>query len=126
LRPRREAARPAVAAEPGRVRPVVELRQVEPAEVREGWPGTVLDVREPAEHALGMIPGAKPVPVGEVLTWTSTDPLPAGPVLVYCKAGPRAERAAAHLVRLGHPDVAVLRGGILAWIDQVDPSLPRY
>lgn len=126
LRPRREGAHPVPSAEPGRLRPVLELRQVEPTEVRDGWPGTVLDVREPAEHALGMIPGAKPVPVGEVLSWTSAYPLPEGPVLVYCKAGPRAERAAAHLARLGHPDVAVLRGGILAWIDQVDPSLPRY
>jgi sulfur-carrier protein adenylyltransferase/sulfurtransferase len=107
-------------------RPVLDLRQVEPTEVRHGWAGTVLDVREPAEHALGMVPGAKPVPVGEVLSWTSPEELPEGPVLVYCKAGPRAERAAAHLVRLGHRDVAVLRGGILAWIDQVDPSLPRY
>lgn len=107
-------------------RPVLDLRQVEPTAVRHGWPGTVLDVREPAEHALGMVPGAKPVPVGEVLSWTSPDELPQGPVLVYCKAGPRAERAAAHLVRLGHQDVAVMRGGILAWIDQVDPSLPRY
>lgn len=126
LRPRRGSAEPVTPAAADRVRPVLELRRVEPGEVREGWPGTVLDVREPAEHALGMVPGAKPVPVGEVLSWTSAAELPEGPVLVYCKAGPRAERAAAHLVRLGHPDVAVMRGGILAWIDEVDPSLPRY
>ena len=87
----------------------------------------VLDVREPAEHELGTVPGALLVPVGEVLSWEDLDHhLPPGPVVVYCKAGPRAQRAAAHLVRLGHADVAVMTGGILGWIEQVDPSLPSY
>lgn len=108
-------------------REVVALRELTPQQVRDLDLGlvTLLDVREPAEHAMGTVPGAQAVPVGEVLTWTGED-LPAGPVVVYCKAGPRAERAAAHLVRLGHPDVAVLNGGILGWIEHVDPSLPRY
>lgn len=88
---------------------------------------TLLDVREPAEHALGVVPGARLVPVGEVLGWESLDGhLADGPVVVYCKAGPRARRAAAHLVRLGHPEVSVMDGGILGWIEQVDPSLPSY
>ncbi|WP_151526284.1 ThiF family adenylyltransferase [Serinicoccus kebangsaanensis] len=88
---------------------------------------TVLDVREPAEHELGTVPGALLVPVGEVLSWEDLDHhLPDGPVVVYCKAGPRAQRAAAHLVRLGRQDVSVMTGGILAWIEQVDPSLPSY
>lgn len=88
---------------------------------------TVLDVREPAEHALGTVPGARLVPVGEVLAWESLEGhVDAGPVVVYCKAGPRARRAAAHLVRLGHQDVSVMDGGILGWIEQVDPSLPTY
>ncbi|WP_299520322.1 ThiF family adenylyltransferase [uncultured Serinicoccus sp.] len=87
----------------------------------------VLDVREPAEHELGTVPGALLVPVGEVLSWEDLDHhLPPGPVVVYCKAGPRAQRAAAHLVRLGHGDVSVMTGGILAWIEQVDPTLPTY
>ncbi|KUG51098.1 hypothetical protein AVL62_12680 [Serinicoccus chungangensis] len=87
----------------------------------------VLDVREPAEHELGTVPGALLVPVGEVLSWEDLDHhLPPGPVVVYCKAGPRAQRAAAHLVRLGHDEVSVMTGGILAWIEQVDPTLPSY
>lgn len=108
-------------------RELVPLRELGPAQVRalDLARVTLLDVREPAEHAMGTLPGAARVPVGEVLTWTRDD-LPEGPVVVYCKAGPRAERAAAHLVRLGHPDVSVMNGGILGWIDQVDPSLPRY
>lgn len=87
----------------------------------------LLDVREPAEHALGTVPGALTVPVGEVLTWEElVGQLPDGPVVVYCKTGPRARRAAAHLVKVGHPDVRVMTGGILAWVERVDPSLPSY
>lgn len=108
-------------------REVLPLRELTPQQVRDLDTAvvTLLDVREPAEHAMGTVPGARTVPVGEVLTWSDED-LPEGPVVVYCKAGPRAERAAAHLVRVGHPDVSVMHGGILGWIDQVDPSLPRY
>lgn len=87
---------------------------------------TVLDVREPEEHALGTIASATLVPLDDVLTWEDLHSLPAGPVVVTCKVGPRAERAARHLVGLGHSDVSVLAGGMLAWIDEIDPSLPRY
>lgn len=129
LRPVGAVVEPLVASG-GVSREVLALREVSPVWLRdaagEGWAGTVLDVREPAEHALGMVPGARAVPVGEVLTWEDAEDLPSGPVVVYCKAGPRAQRAAAHLQRLGHADVAVMTGGILGWIDEVDPTLPRY
>ena len=87
---------------------------------------TVLDVREPEEHALGTVPGALTVPLRDVLTWADLTVLGEGPVVVTCKVGPRAERAARHLVALGHPDVRVLRGGMLGWIDEVDPTLVPY
>ena len=86
----------------------------------------IIDVREPGEHALGTVPGARTIPVGEVLTWEDRSDVGDGPVVIYCKTGPRAGRAARHLVHLGHPDVRVMTGGILQWIDEVDPSLPRY
>lgn len=123
------------------VREIIQLPEVSPTQVRDllaassaaaaisAAPAapTLLDVREPGEHALGTVPGALLVPVGEVLSWEELDHhLPDGPVVVYCKAGPRAQRAAAHLVRLGRQDVSVMTGGILAWIDQVDPTLPAY
>ena len=117
------------------VRELVPLVEVSAEEVaaeleragRGGVAPLVLDVREPAEHALGVVPGALTVPVGEVLTWEElVGQLPEGPVVVYCKTGPRARRAAAHLVKVGHPDVRVMTGGILAWIERVDPSLPPY
>jgi len=89
----------------------------------------VLDVREPQEHALGTVPGALTVPLAQVLTWTQTDTvaeLGGEPVVVTCKVGPRAQRAAQHLIALGHPDVRVLAGGMLGWIDEVDDTLVRY
>jgi len=86
----------------------------------------VVDVREPAEHDLGTIPGAILVPLQELLDWNDLSPLGDQSVVVTCKVGPRAERAARHLVGLGHSDVRVMDGGMLAWIDEVDPALPRY
>lgn len=86
----------------------------------------VLDVREPAEHQLGTIPGAALMPLSDVLMWTDLEALAAGPVVVTCKIGPRAERAARHLIALGHDDVRVLTGGMLAWGEEVDPTLPHY
>lgn len=113
------------------VRELVPLVEVSAEEVSAAVAGpeapVLLDVREPAEHALGTVPDALTVPVGEVLTWEEmVGQLPPGPVVVYCKTGPRARRAAAHLVKIGHPDVRVMTGGMLAWIERVDPSLPPY
>lgn len=112
------------------VRELVPLPERSVEDVRDALGGAgaplLLDVREPGEHALGIVPGALTVPVGEVLTWEQLDLLPDRPVVVYCKTGPRARRAAAHLVRLGHEDVSVMTGGMLAWIERVEPSLPAY
>ena len=119
---------PPVEREPVReMVPLTEHSAQEVSGMLAGGRPTLLDVREPAEHELGTVPGALLVPVGEVLSWDELDHhLPGGPVVVYCKAGPRARRAAAHLVRLGREDVSVMTGGMLAWIEHVDPSLPTY
>lgn len=116
------------------VRELIPLEEISVEEVRDlgretssPSPIVLLDVREPGEHALGTVPGALTVPVGEVLSWDEVDGhLPGGPVIVYCKSGPRANRAAVHLVKIGHPDVRVMTGGMLAWIERVDSSLPTY
>lgn len=87
---------------------------------------TVLDVREPGEHALGLIDGAHAIPLDEVLTWEDLGALPDGPLVVTCKLGPRARRAATHLRSLGHADLSLLSGGMVAWTEEIDPSLIRY
>lgn len=87
---------------------------------------SVLDVREPQEHELGVIDGALLIPLDTVLSWRDLSELPQGPLVITCKVGPRAQRAAEHLRSLGHPDLALLDGGMVAWTDNVDPSLIHY
>ncbi|MPV48535.1 molybdopterin-synthase adenylyltransferase MoeB [Pseudactinotalea sp. HY160] len=76
---------------------------------------TLLDVREPDEVAGGAIPGSVHIPLARVLTTVGRAELSRRePVVVYCRTGPRAERAAAELAADGY-DVSVLAGGWSAW-----------
>jgi adenylyltransferase/sulfurtransferase len=88
-------------------------------------PPVVVDVREPAEVALVSIPGTLRVPLADFLAGPPAFD-PDADVVVHCQSGPRAERAAAALATSGHRRVRTLTGGVLAWIDEVDPTLPRY
>ena len=95
------------------------------AELAGSAPPVVIDVREPAEVALVAIPGTIRVPLADFLA--GPPPLePDADVVVHCKTGPRGERAAAALAASGHRRVRTLTGGVLAWVDQVDPTLTRY
>lgn len=91
---------------------------------------TLLDVREPAEFRLGSLPGARSVPLAQIVSGQAAESIRlaaiGGPVVVYCKSGARSARAAQTLRLAGIDGVRDLRGGILAWGDDVDPSLPRY
>ena len=46
--------------------------------------------------------------------------------MLYCKSGVRSATALRLLLDAGHPDARHLQGGVLAWVDDVDPSLPTY
>ena len=48
------------------------------------------------------------------------------PIVLYCKTGVRSAEALAVLTRAGFSDATHLRGGVLAWAQQIDPSLPVY
>ena len=95
------------------------------AELASPTPPVVIDVREPAEVALVAIPGTLHVPLADFLAGPPAFD-PDADVVVCCKGGTRAERAAAALTASGHRRVRTLTGGVLAWIDDVDPDLPRY
>jgi adenylyltransferase/sulfurtransferase len=86
----------------------------------------LVDVREPAERAIVDIPGAVGIPLQELLDNPRARLTTDRPVVLYCRSGVRSERAGLALLASGHPDVAHLAGGVLAWVDEVDPSLPRY
>ena len=92
-------------------------------------PGGVLlvDVRGPEERAIAGIPGAQPVHLDEFRSGAAVSRIPSErPVVIFCRAGIRSQEAARILIASGHPDVRSLRGGVLAWVQDVDPSQPRY
>jgi rhodanese-related sulfurtransferase len=87
----------------------------------------LLDVRQPAEHAITALPGSKLIPLNELLARAGEIDAPAGvPIVVYCHHGVRSQHGAAALMRLGHREVYSLAGGIDAWSIEVDPLVPRY
>ena len=105
---------------------VGEILPVQLAErLQRGEQIELIDVREPYEWQIGHIPGARLVPL---------DRIPAEiprldkrrETILYCKVGARSMHAARQLADAGVLDVRNLSGGILRWIDDVDPSLPRY
>lgn len=104
---------------------------LEPDEVRAllagDGPVALVDVREPVEWDIAHLDGATLLPVGRVLDGSATGELPRDrPVVLYCKTGERSADALAVLRAAGMTDVHHLRGGIDAWIREIDPSLPSY
>jgi molybdopterin/thiamine biosynthesis adenylyltransferase/rhodanese-related sulfurtransferase len=87
----------------------------------------LVDVREPAERDIVTIPGAVPVPRAAFDTGEAFAAVPFDrPVVLHCKSGARSASALALLRAAGHPDARHLDGGVLAWVRDVDPSLPTY
>jgi SulP family sulfate permease len=74
----------------------------------------LLDVREPAEHRRAHLPGARSMPLRELLSAAADLPRDR-PILLACRSGRRAARALFVLEDLGYDQVVGLRGGILAW-----------
>jgi adenylyltransferase/sulfurtransferase len=91
-----------------------------------GQPLYLLDVREPHEAEICTIPGtARLIPVGTLadrIGEIATD----DPIVVYCRSGVRSARAFDTLRTAGFSDLRNLRGGILAWSRDVDPTVPQY
>ncbi len=84
----------------------------------------ILDVREPFEYQIANI-GGKLIPQNEVpqrLAEIDRD----REIIVQCKSGGRSQRIAEFLKQSGYAKVANVSGGILAWSDQIDPSIPKY
>ncbi|HET8984010.1 MAG TPA: molybdopterin-synthase adenylyltransferase MoeB [Pedococcus sp.] len=87
----------------------------------------LVDVRDPGERAVVAIPGARAIHLEEFRSGTALGKLPDGiPVVVLCKSGVRSAEAARLLSEAGRSGVRNLRGGVLAWVQDVDPSLPVY
>ena len=102
--------------------------QITPEELREaladGAPLRLVDVRSREEHEAVKLPGS------ELMTQELLQALFAGDkaarVVVYCHHGQRSLDAAAYLIGHGMSAVKSLAGGIDAWSERIDPSVPRY
>ena len=87
----------------------------------------LVDVREPGERAIVSIPGAVVVPRVQFDSAEAFSRIPFDrPVVLYCKSGVRSATALRLLLDAGHSDARHLQGGVLAWVAEVDPSLPTY
>jgi rhodanese-related sulfurtransferase len=86
----------------------------------------IIDVREANEYAIARIPGSVHIPLGQVINRMSEID-PARDTVVHCKMGGRSARAIEALTRAGFQGKLVnLKGGITAWSNEVDPSVPKY
>jgi len=84
----------------------------------------IVDVRQPDEVAVCRIEGSQSIPLTD-LPARMNELDPDEEIVVHCKMGGRSSQAAAFLRAQGFRNVRNLAGGILAWIDKVDPSMPR-
>ena len=106
-----------------------EALEIMPVELQKqidaGKAPIILDVREPQEYQINKIAGSTLIPLGELpQRYQELDP--DKEIVTHCKMGQRSAKAADFLRTVGFTKVKNLRGGILAWIDQVDPSQPKY
>lgn len=116
---------------PRRAEPAPGLREgeIDPVEVKQmldrGAPFILIDVREPHEYQICRIPGARLIPLGElpkrVHELDSSEEY-----VLHCKSGVRSAKACDFLRQAGFRKVKNMKGGILAWSDKVDPSVPKY
>jgi adenylyltransferase/sulfurtransferase len=85
----------------------------------------VLDVRNPNEFQIGRIPGTVLIPLPELPQRLGELPKDRE-ILVHCKSGMRSAKAVQLLKENGFSKVANIQGGILAWSERIDPSVPKY
>ena len=100
---------------------VTELK----ARMDRGDAPLIIDVRQPNEFQICRIPGAKLIPLNE-LPARMQELDPSQEIVLQCKVGARSAQATAFLRQHGFTNARNLAGGILAWIDQIDPSQPKY
>jgi len=109
----------------------VVIQEIEPAELKErldrGEPLVLVDVREAFERSIADLPdfGQRAISV-KAIPFAAPHLDPDDEIVVYCRSGPRSAWATERLLEMGFPRVLNLRGGVLAWRSQVDPSMKAY
>jgi sulfur-carrier protein adenylyltransferase/sulfurtransferase len=107
----------------------VSATEITPVELKKkldaGETPFILDVREPNEYQINKIPGSTLIPLGELPRRYQELPKDRQ-IVAHCKMGGRSAKAQDFLKTVGFTDVLNLKGGILEWVDKVDPSQPKY
>lgn len=88
-------------------------------------PFVLVDVREPHEFQICRIPGSILIPLGEVPK-RMNELNSADEIVVHCRSGMRSAQAVEFLMKAGFRKIHNLKGGVLAWSDEVDPTMPKY
>jgi sulfur-carrier protein adenylyltransferase/sulfurtransferase len=98
------------------------------SEIDAGKPLWILDVREPREWEICRLPGTTLIPLGELSKRLAEVPrgVDMPDIVVHCKMGGRSAKAVRLLRDNGITNARNLTGGILAWIDRIDPSQAKY
>ena len=96
------------------------------ARLKSGERPFILDVREPNEYQICKIPGSVLIPLAQLPQRLGELPGKNSELFVHCKMGGRSAKAVKQLQDLGYAGARNVDGGILAWIDRVDPTQPKY
>jgi sulfur-carrier protein adenylyltransferase/sulfurtransferase len=103
--------------------PSINVRELKrKMDARENF--SLIDVREPFEFDIAKIDGATLIPLGEIAT--RIDELENEEIIVHCHSGARSAQAVDLMRKAGLTNVYNLEGGIDAWSEEIDPSVPRY
>ena len=87
----------------------------------------LVDVREPNEYEINRIPGSVLIPKGDFLNGSALEQLPSDKqVVMHCKTGVRSAETLAIVKDAGYADAVHVGGGVVAWVNQIDPSQPSY
>lgn len=87
----------------------------------------LIDVRESAEHAIVAIPGSRLIPQGRILSGEALGELRQDrDIILHCKSGTRSANVLAELRQRGYTRVKHLTGGVLAWVNEIEPTKPVY
>jgi molybdopterin/thiamine biosynthesis adenylyltransferase/rhodanese-related sulfurtransferase len=108
--------------------PVSTVPEITPRELKarldRGDDLFILDVREPHEYQICNI-GGYLIPLGD-LSRRVSELDSSREIVAHCRSGKRSAEASEFLRQAGFRKVLNLKGGILAWSDEVDPSVPKY
>src|SRR5262249_13149043 len=85
----------------------------------------ILDVRNPPEYDICRIPGSHLIPLGD-LPVRAKELDADREIVVHCKSGMRSAKAIAFLKEQGFHKLRNLTGGIAAWAEKIDPTMPKY